>query len=103
MKKVYLDELEDTGNELVNYSEKNITDTLQELKNATNNFIWQGPAYNSFIKEYDIKINKLLEMNNSLTSLAKFLLLAKDGYSDANRKIDNAYEELLSDFKRIGK
>lgn len=103
MKKVYLDELEDAGNELINYSDKNIAKTIEELKLAPSNFVWQGPAYNSFITGYNTKISELMKMNNSLTTLAKYLITAKESYSNANFKIDNAYEELLSEFMKEGR
>ena len=103
MTKVYLDELEDIGSELVSYSENNISNGVEELKVATNNLIWQGPAYNSFITGYNTKINELVKMNESLTKIARFLLIAKDNYSDTNARINNAYEELLEEFNRIGK
>lgn len=103
MRKVYLDELEEVSNELINYSENSINNKIEELKQATNNFVWQGLAYNSYISNFNTKINKLIRMNNSLTNLAKYLLMAKENYSDANSKISNAYAELLEEFQRIGK
>ena len=103
MTKVYLDELEDVSNELVSYSQNNISREVEELKLATNNFIWQGPAYNSFIDGYNTRINELIKMNECLTKIANFLSVVKDNYSDTNVKINNAYEELLEEFNRIGK
>lgn len=103
MTKIYLDELEDVSSELISYSENNIANKILELKQSPSNFIWQGPAYNSFIAGYNSKINELTKMNNSLTNLAKYLTNVKESYSDTNSKINNAYEELLSEFERIGK
>ena len=103
MIKVYLNELEETGNELISYSQNNIANEIEKLKLASNNFVWQGPAYNSFIAGYNAKIENLIRMNNSLTILAKYMLIVKENYSDTNEKINNAYEELLSEFKSIGK
>lgn len=103
MKKVYIDELEEVSNELIDYSENNINNKIEELKQSTNNFVWQGQAYSSYIRGFNTKINDLMRMNNSLTNLAKYLLTAKESYSDVNFKIGNAYEELLEEFQRIGK
>lgn len=103
MKKIYLDELEDISSELISYSENNIANKIEELKQTPNSFIWQGPAYNSFITGYNTKINELIKMNNGLTSIAKYLINVKESYGNANSRIDNAYEELLSEFQRIGK
>ena len=103
MKKIYLDELESISNELINYSQKNIADGIEELKLSTNNFIWQGPAYNSFINGYNLKIYELEKMNEELTKISKFLLSVTDSYSNTNLKISNAYEELLNEIKAMGK
>lgn len=103
MKKIYLDELEDVSSELINYSQNNITKIINDLKQTPNNFIWQGPAYNSFIKGYQNKIDELMKMNGGLNNLGKFLVTVKDKYNDANSRINNAYEELLNEFQRVGK
>lgn len=100
MKKVYLDELESTGNELVNYSQNNIASKIEELKQTTNNFEWQGLAYNSYINAFNTKINKLIRMNNNLVNLAKFLLSVEENYDNTNKRISNAYEELIEEFKK---
>ena len=101
MKKVYLDELESTCNELVNYSQNSIANKIEELKQAPNNFVWQGLAYDSYVNNFNTKIDKLIRMNNSLTNLAKFLLSAEENYNNANERINNAYEELIEEIKKI--
>ena len=102
MKKIYLDELEEKENEIVNYSENNIKGKIDELSGLTNNFVWEGKAHDSYIGGYNKRINKLIELNNGLTKIGKFLLSVKDNYQDANNKVSNAYEELLAEFKKIG-
>lgn len=103
MKKVYLDELEEVGNELISYSKNNIANKIEELKQVTNNFEWQSPAYNIYIREYNLKISNLERMNESLTILAEYLVRAKESYNDTNFKINNAYDELLEKIQKIGK
>ena len=44
MKKVYLNELENTGNEIINYSKNDIASKIEELKLAPNNLVWEGNA-----------------------------------------------------------
>lgn len=102
MKKIYLDELEEKENEIVNYSENNIKGKIDELNKLTNNFVWEGKAHDSYVGGYNKRINKLIELNNGLTKIGKFLLSVKDNYQDANNKVSNAYEELLAEFKKIG-
>ena len=103
MKKVYLDELDEVSSELISYSQNDIANKIEELRLSTNNFVWQGQAYNSYINGYNLKIDELVKMNHGLTSLAKFLALVKENYGNVNEKINNAYEELLEEFQRIGK
>ena len=101
MKKIYLDELEDKGKEIISYSKNDIASKIEEMKLLTNNFIWDGIGYNSYIEEYNKVINKLEILNNNLTTIANFLLMAKDSYSESNSKIENAYNELLDEFAKI--
>ena len=98
MKKIYLDEIEEVEKELVNLSEKNIS----ELKLLPNSFIWNGKANTSYVKEYNKIIKKLEIMNNGLTKIASFLLAVKDEYQTTTNKIDNAYEELADEFRKLG-
>ena len=58
------------------YIANNMANIIEELKQAPNNFVWQGLAYNSYVSNFNTKINKLIKMNNNLTNLAKFLLSA---------------------------
>ena len=102
MKRVYLEELESTGNNLINYTQNNMAKVIEELKLATNNFVWQGPAYNSYIKGYMVRIQRLEKLNNDMKKIAEYMLRVKDEYSNANGKIENAYNELVDESKRIG-
>ena len=101
MPKVYLDELEDKGNELINYSKNNISNTINELKNATDNFIWKGPGYQSYISQYKTKMDKLEKINNNLSKIASYLIIAKDGYEDANMDINSMYEDLVDEYEEL--
>lgn len=102
MKKIYLDEIEEVEKELVNLSEKNIKDNINELKLLPNSFIWNGKANTSYVKEYNKIIKKLEIMNNGLTKIASFLLAVKEEYQTTTNKIENAYEELAEEFRKLG-
>ena len=102
MKKIYLDEVRATGEELIQFTKNDITSKIEELKLVTKDLIWQGQAYNNFIEGYNAKIVKLEQMNDSLSNIANFLITVNDNYGETNRKIDNAYEELIEDFKKVG-
>lgn len=102
MKKIYLDELEIREQELVNFSENNIKNKIEELRELTNGFVWEGKAHNSYIAGYNKRIDKLVSLNEGLTKIGKFLFSVKDNYQDANNRINNAYEELLEEFKKLG-
>ncbi len=102
MKRIYLDEVEDTSYKLVHYSNNEIANKINDLKNAVNNFVWEGPASAVFLQKYNIKIEKMIQMNESLANIGKFLLNVKDNYSDVNRKIDNSFNELMGEFEKVG-
>jgi len=97
MKKVYLDELTEYGNELVNYSKNNISSKIDELKKSINDLEWKGTGYESFIEGYNNRINKIIEWNNNLTKLASFLLTVTTDYNDTNEDIYKHYDENLND------
>ena len=99
--KVYIDEVEDKGLELVNYSKNNIASTINDLKSAPSNFIWGGLGYQSYILQYNIKMKKLEKINENLSKIAEYLLTVKEGYEDANYKINNTYEELLNEYEEL--
>ena len=107
MNKVYLDELESIGNELVNYSKNEISSKIDELKNLTNNLEWNGMGYETFIEGYNNRINKIIEWNDNLTRMASFLLTAKDDYTDTNENIESKYnenlEELMKELAEMGR
>lgn len=100
MKKIYIDELETKKQEIVDYSEKNIKNTVSELKVLPKNFVWQGKAYKSYIAGYEAKMSKLEAYNTGLTKIASFLSMVTENFNNANEKIENAYDELLKEFKK---
>lgn len=99
MKKVYLDEIEEKSVELANYSKNDIAKKIEELRLLPTTFIWEGPVKEKYISDYNKKIEKLNELNNNMRKIAEFLVHVKDDYTDANRQIDNAYEELINSLK----
>lgn len=101
MKKIYLNEIETKGEELVRYSKNDINTKIEELKVSPKKFVWQGPAYDTFIKGYNTKIKKITELNNNLAKIAEYLLRVKEDYSNTNERIENAYNELLDEFNSV--
>lgn len=97
MKKVYLDELEETGNELVNYSKNEISSKINDLKNVTKDLDWNGIGYETFVEGYNKKVNRIVEWNENLTKMASFLLTAKNDFNDTNEDIEKQYNESLSE------
>ena len=101
MPKVYLDELEEEGTKLVNYSKNDINEKINELAKATSNFVWNGPGYQAYITEYNSKIKMIQKINNNLTKIASYLIDAKEEYSDTNNQINSKYEELLDEYEEL--
>ena len=101
MKKIYLNEIEAKGEELIRYSKNDINTKIEELKDTTKNFVWQGTAYDTFMKGYNAKINKMTELNNNMAKIAEYLLRVKDDYANANEKIENAYNEFLDEVNKV--
>ena len=101
MKKVYIDELETKGIELVNYSQNDISEKIDELKSIKEEFKWNGIGYLAYINQYDAVLNKIERINNNLSLIAKFLLDVKDGYEEVNMDINGVYEKALEDYEEL--
>lgn len=100
MRKVYLDELKEQANEIINYSKSNITETINKLREDPKQMLWEGKAYGSFVNGYNTRIDKIAKMNENMCKLAEFLLKVSEDYEGTNQKIDNAYEELIEEIKK---
>jgi len=99
MTKILLNELEKVGNELVNYSKVDISNQIMELKNLPKQFNWDGPSSVYYVESYEKKMNKLIRMNNNLAVLAEFLLSANSNYSLSSKKVNQSYNDLMSELK----
>ena len=99
MKVIYIGEIEEKSNELANFSKNNIATEIDQLKELPQKFVWKGLAKDTYVSGYNKKINKLIELNNNVCKIAEFLVTVANNYTDANSKISNAYEELLSEIK----
>ena len=102
MKVIYIKEIEEKSDELVNYSRNVIGNDIDELKSLPNKLIWKGLAKDTYVNNYNKKMNKLNELNNNICKIAEFLKEVSGNYNEANSKINNAYEELLSDIQQEG-
>lgn len=99
MKRVYIKQIEERSNEIVNYSKTVVASKIENLKTLPKGFEWHGRAKDSYIKGYDAKIEKLIKHNENIAKLAETLLVVADSYGDANIKIENATEEILMELK----
>lgn len=102
MKRIYIDEIEDKCNELMTYSKKDIASEIEVLKNLPNQFVWQGLSNEKYVNLYNKKVQKLMILNSNMCKIAEFLSRVSEDYNNANDKVNNAYEELLSSFERVG-
>lgn len=102
MKKVYLDEIEEESKELIDYSKVNIANKIEDLRKLPSNFVWEGLAREKYVTGYNNRVNKLSELNDNVCKIAQFLLRVKEDYNGANQRIENAYEELLTEIKARG-
>jgi hypothetical protein len=103
MKKIYLGEIEQAGNDLINFSKNDINNKIEELKELPRKFVWETPTSNSYIEMYENMINKISNINNDLIKLAEFLLMADSDYSESNNKITKAYDDFIENFEEENK
>lgn len=100
MTKIYLDEIDSIGKILVNIAKVDISEKIEELKTLPNQFDWSGLSHDTYIQEYNKKINKIIGYNENLKKIAEYFFLVRDDYSNVNDKINEAYEEILNEIKK---
>ena len=96
---IELDELELKGNDLINYSNNNINDKINELNNSKNLFEWEGEGYNSFISDYNYEINKINKLNEKIEKIALFVLYFQNNYYEANEQLKKSWEEYINELE----
>lgn len=103
--KVYLDELENKSNELVNYSKIDIANKINEIKNSFDGISWNGKAHSTYINGFNKKITKLERLNKNMELLARYLVECHNDYDSINhdlgKKWDDFIDELKGDFDEL--
>jgi len=95
--KVYLNELEDESNKLINYSKNEIGNKINELEEVLKDIKWYGKACSTYLDGYNIRINKLKRMNNNFTALANYLKECYDNYNETNRSLGSSWDSLIDE------
>lgn len=98
--KVYLDELEEESNKLINYSKNDINNKIEELRKIIYEINWQGNARDSYINEYNNKIEKINNMNSKIRMLGEYLKFSKEHYGETQEKLKKNWEEYLNELKK---
>ncbi len=97
--KIYLDELEEKSNKLINYSKHNIDNKVNELDSLFDDMKWSGRGYNTFISGYKSRINKLKKYSNNLTKLAIYLKDGFNNYNETNDKLVKSWDNFIDELK----
>ncbi len=97
--KVYMDELADSSNKLVNYSKNDINDKINEIKALAESIKWSGPAHNRFMIGFNEKITEVQKLNNKLELLGRFLTHAHDSYDETRKDVNKSWEKLLEEMR----
>ncbi len=100
--KVYLDELEEESLKIINYSKNDINDKIEELKMIVNEMNWQGKARDTFVNEYNHRINKLKRINDKVRMFGEYLKFCKEHYGETNEKLKKSWEEYLNEIEKDG-
>ena len=100
--KVYLDELEEESLKIINYSDKEIHDKIEELKVLGDEINWHGGAHDKFIIEYNEGIKKLNKLNRKIRLFGEYLKFCKDHYGETQEKLRKDWEEYLDEVKKKG-
>lgn len=97
--KVYMDELSDSSNKLINYSKNDINDKINEIKALADSIKWSGPAHDSFMIGFNEKITEVQKLNSKLELLGKFLTHAHDNYDETRKDVNKSWEKYLEEMK----
>lgn len=97
--KVYLNELDDKSNELINYSKNNIASKIDELSMVITDIDWYGNAGNKYKLGYDKKIIKLKKYGENIEKLGKYLAESHNSYKESNDDLERSWNDFLDELK----
>ncbi len=97
--KIYLDELEEETNKIINYSKRDINDKINEIREIGNDIKWSGPAHDSYMEVFNNQIYELQMMNGKVELLGHYLGLCTNQYSDTNNKVKNNWKKYIEEEK----
>ena len=102
MKKIIFKGIEEYYRELSNFSKNNIASKIEELSKLPDKITWVGIAHDSYIQGYNKQIDDVRALNDNIHKLAEFLLIVNERYGNANLTVNNDFEELLGEVRRVG-
>ena len=97
--KIYLDELSDASNRLVNYSKNDINNKIAEIKAIGESINWVGPAHDKFISGFDKQITNLNRLNDKIRLFGEYLDHAYESYNDTNNDVHKSWDNYLDEMK----
>ena len=99
--KIYLDELSDASNKLVNYSNTDINNKIGELKNLAESIKWTGSAHDSFINGFNKQIYEVTKLNDKIRLFGEYLGFAHESYDNTNNDVNKSWNNFLDELKVI--
>ena len=98
-KKIYMDELTETSEKLINYSQVNIHDKINEIKLLVESIPWEGPAHDKYLEGFNKEITDIQNLNSRLELLGKYLTHAHDNYENANNDINKSWDKFMEEIE----
>jgi len=91
---IYMDQLNDNGDEIKNIAEKKIDPNIKEITRIANELKWEGPSYDMFINTFNKKMETVRQIPLVVGAYGNFMKKASGGYQDLS---DKMYDELQND------
>lgn len=87
-----MDNLKDSGNELINFSQNNIHSKYEEMLSLLNDFEWEGEAREQFDLKYKSLLNVIKDLESAVYKLGFFVGRCSDNYLESDRKISREWD-----------
>lgn len=97
--KIYINKLENEGQEIQDYVKSNFQYELDEIERLKKELIWCGPGKRSFMNEFDKLINNLNLIKNMIEGYGKIMVEVSNEFGTSHKKISSDWEETKNNMK----
>ena len=85
-------QLNDVGEDLVNYAEKDIADQIAKTRELRNQITWEGEDADEVLKGYDEFMEEMEKVTEGVKNYGKFLSSVSESYKNTSNNIRDTFK-----------